>query len=223
MKYYALIVNDSGAIELIDYKYSSNNKLSVCKMYDDSDYNSLNDILHSVGEHILSPRTLKIFQKFNLKEYQWSPAKVVRKEKLFNFIKINKSYDYYNLEDTSTISSECYDWIDFEKSEVYAIDNLNNQIKIKSHNHTLDLINENKSQTSRIFDFKAEVIAFGNKFDSDVDMFNIPFYSWATYISQRMKNKLEESHITDIQFAEHKNQIGKMWKDSFPTIKFLRN
>jgi hypothetical protein len=51
-------------------------------------------------------------------------------------------------------------------------------------------------------------------------LFKIPHYSWGIYVSERLKNKLENAKITDIRFAENKEELGKMWKPHFPIIEF---
>ena len=97
MIYYTFHIYDSGAIEDID-EYTENGKTSlICKMYDDDEFNKVNDILHSLNDYILNKKALDIFTNSKTIPYELRNAKVVRKEKTFSFLKMNKSYDYYQL------------------------------------------------------------------------------------------------------------------------------
>ena len=83
MQYYLFIIDDSGAIEEIDYKKIDGKIVAICKMYDDIDFNKLNDILHSTNEYIINEKALNIFKESNTIDYKLGKAKVLRKEKLF--------------------------------------------------------------------------------------------------------------------------------------------
>lgn len=50
MKYYTFHIDDSGAIEDIDEKSINQEKTLFCKMYDDNEFNKLNDILYSLDQ-----------------------------------------------------------------------------------------------------------------------------------------------------------------------------
>jgi hypothetical protein len=222
MTYYTFHIDDSGAIEDIDYKKVNGKTIPICKMYDDDNFNKLNDILDSTNEYILNEKALNIFKKSKTIKYDLSKAKVLRKEKLFGFLKKNKSYEYYQLVFPDQNATECYNWIDFEKSEIFAIDNNGEKFKISSHQHKLDLISENKSDSNKSYSFETKIVVFGKNFDSEIDLFKIPFYSWGVYVSERFKNKLENAKISDIGFAENKEKLGKMWKPHFPIIEFKK-
>jgi len=220
MKYYTFHIYDSGAIEDIDYKNINGQNITVCKMYDDDEFNKLNDILHSTNEYILNEKALNIFKESKTIQYDLRKAKVLRKEKLFGFLKINKSYEYFDLTFPDKNENECYNWIDFEKSEILATDENGELIKILSHQQELELIAENKSDSLKKYSFETKKVVFGKDFDYDIDLFKIPHYSWGVYMSERLKNKLENAKITDIGFAENKEKLGKIWKLHFPIIEF---
>jgi hypothetical protein len=63
MKYYILNINDSGAIEDSEENIVDGLKSLKCKIYDDDEFNSLNDILHSLDDYIINEKTLKLFKK----------------------------------------------------------------------------------------------------------------------------------------------------------------
>ena len=220
MQYYILNIDDSGAIEEIDYEKIDGEVVAICKMYDDNDFNKLNDILHSTNEYIINEKALNIFKESNTIDYKLGKAKVLRKEKLFGLFKKNNSYEYFDLTFPDENASDCYDWIDFEKSEIFVTDENGEKFKIKSHQNELDLISENKLDSTKSYSFETKKVVFNKKFDSNIDLFKIPHYSWGIYVSERLKNKLENAKITDIRFAENKEELGKMWKPHFPIIEF---
>ena len=165
-------------------------------------------------------KALNIFKESKTIQYDLRKAKVLRKEKLFGFLKINKSYEYFDLTFPDKNENECYNWIDFEKSEILATDENGELIKILSHQQELELIAENKSDSLKKYSFETKKVVFGKDFDYDIDLFKIPHYSWGVYMSERLKNKLENAKITDIGFAENKEKLGKIWKLHFPIIEF---
>ena len=222
MTYYTFHIDDSGAIEDIDYKKVSGQTIPICKMYDDNDFNKLNDILHSLDDYILNEKALNIFKESKTIKYDLTKAVVIRKEKLLGILKRSKSYEYYHLNFSNDYANQCYDWIDFEKSEIYAIDERNEErLKILSHQHKLELIAENKSDSNKSFSFEVKKIVFGKKFDFEIDFFKIPLYSSGEYISKRFKNKMEKAGITDIGFTERTEQLNKVWQPMFPIIEFV--
>ncbi len=220
MTYYTFHIDDSGAIEDVNEKIINGNATLICKIYDDDEFNKLNDILHSLYDYILNEKALNIIKGSNIIPFELRPAIVLRKETMFRFLKKYKSYDYYQLSFPNNKSNDCYSWIDFNKSDIVAIDKLEKRIKIQSHQHKLDLIEENKSDSFNSYSFESTKIVFNKKFNTDIDLFKIPHYSWGVYVSERLKTKLEEAKITDIGFAESKDKLGKVWKPYFPIIEF---
>tara|TARA_B110000902_G_C14037546_1_gene486486 strand:- start:57 stop:725 length:669 start_codon:yes stop_codon:yes gene_type:complete len=220
MKYYIFNVDDSGAIEHFDEKSPNGKNIPICRMYDDPDFNNLNDILHSMNEFIVTERTLDIFKQSKTIPYEIRKARVIRKEKNFGLFKTQKSYNYYELFFPDLGAEKCYEWIDFNKSEVYAIDKSERKLKIESHQQKLNLIKENKSSSTNKYTFESIKIVFGKNFDSEIDFFKIPLYSWGEYVSERLKDKLQKAKITDIGFAYDKEQLGIMWKPNYPIIEF---
>lgn len=87
MKYYTLHIKDSGAIEESDEKIIDNQKTFICKIYDDYEFNSLNDILHSTNDYVINERVLKLFQNSNIIPYDIFPVIVKRKERIIGSIK----------------------------------------------------------------------------------------------------------------------------------------
>ena len=220
MKYYTIHINDSGAIKDTHEKIIDGEKILICKMYDDPEFNKLNDILHSLTDYIMNGKALSIFKESNTIPYKLRNAKVFRKEKMFGFLKKDNSYDYYELTFPDECSEECYKWINFKKSEIYAISNLQEKLKINSHEEKIDLIKINKSNSEKRYSFETVKVVFSKNFNSEIDLFKIPHYSWGVYVSENLKNKLENAQISDIGFAKNKENLGIMWKPNFPIIEF---
>ncbi|MBC3759425.1 hypothetical protein H7U19_13480 [Hyunsoonleella sp. SJ7] len=220
MKYFTFHIDDSGAIENVDYKKIRGEYIAICKMYDDDDFNKLNDFLHSINEYIVNEKALKILKESKTIQFELRKAKVLRKEKLFGFLKKNKSYDYFQLTFPDKYATECYNWIDFSESEIFATENGGENFKIQSHQHKLDLISENKTDSKTSYSFETKKVVFGKNFDYEIDFFKIPLYSSGKYVSERFKVKMEKAKITDIRFSERKEQLNKIWQPMFPIIEF---
>ena len=222
MKYYTLHIDDSGAIEDINYKQLNGNSIAICKMYDDNDFNKLNNILHSTNEYIMDSKALKCFEKSNIQPYELRKAIVIRKEFFLKCIKIKKSYNYYQLILSEEKTNQYYNWIDFDKSEIYAEKNSLDSIKINSHQHLLDLIDCNKSNKDEFYDFKITKVVFGKNFNFGIDLFQIPLYSSGIYVSEIFREKLSKAKITDLKFLKNNEELNKIWKPYFPEIEFSK-
>ena len=244
MKYYTFHVKDSGAIKELEQRKLSGVNTTYCKIYDDPLFNNLNDILHSTKDYILNSKALEVFELSNTLPYTLQNAIVLRKEKFLSFFKRYKSYQYFELTLSDNIyNSFCYDWIDFEKSEVFAIEeNTKSKQKIYNHKETLEMIKNNspnwekrqeilKSNLKKelkkkeldkykSYSIEAKKIVFGTGFDACIDLFNIPLYSWGVYVSERFKTKCIQSKINDVGFGESKEDLGIVWKPKFPVIEF---
>jgi hypothetical protein len=243
MKYYILSINDSGAIEDSEENIVDGLKSLKCKIYDDDEFNSLNDILHSLDDYIINEKTLKLFKKSIVIPFELTPTIVTRKESKFGIFNSAKSYNYVQLKIKKPNDLFCYNWIDFEKSEIKIIKNGVECGKLNSHQETLNLIKDNYKINSALIEIEnldisdkekiekskglktsswiTKKIVFNKSFDYSVDLFEIPFYSWGTYISERLKISLITNNITDIGFAETKEELGIVWKPHFPVIEFL--
>lgn len=53
-----------------------------------------------------------------------------------------------------------------------------------------------------IYKFETDKIYFNNKFDHSVDLFEIPHFSWMTYISERLMNRLKAENISGLIFSK---------------------
>lgn len=56
----------------------------------------------------------------------------------------------------------------------------------------------NELRKSQARNFEADRIYLNKSFDHSIDLFEIPYFSWMTYISDRMVDKLKSSNITGL-------------------------
>lgn len=222
MKYYTLHIRDSGAIENIEGKKINGKPTLICEMYTDSEFNKMNDILHSSNDYILNKKALDIFLGSKTIPYELKNATVIKRQKFFVLFRKIEQFNYYQLEFPNEHLDKYYNWIDFELSEIYAIDNFNNKIKIRDHQQTLGLIKQNKTSSDLSFDFESTRIVFGKNFDTEIDFFKIPLYSFGEYVSERLKNRIESAGLTDLGFYGDNKNLGNVWKSHFPIIEFTK-
>jgi len=222
--YYTFHVNDSGALEYEEEKLIKNSKSLVCKMYDDIEFNSLNDVLFSTYNEgiVINDKALELLQKLNLPDYELIKAFVKRKENFLG-VKITKKYPYNYIKFGSTSFDRFYSWIDFKKSDVIVTKAKLEFKKLKSHNERLDFIKQNKNlDYSEGYSFKTNRIVFSECFDKSIDLFQIPFYSLGVYVSDRFRDKIRKNEISDIIFSKTRNDINEIWKPDFPEIEFSK-
>jgi hypothetical protein len=191
MKYYTIHINDSGAIENAEESLINGKDTLICEIYDAKEFNRLNDILHSLDDYIMNEKALNIFKECNLIPYKLRKVVVNRKEYQFGIIKATKTYDYTQLKVEEPRDLQCYNWINFEKSDITVKKGEEEIGKLQSHIRLLELVEENEKMSSDI---------------NEIYKLNV---------SDKEKKK-----ITDIGFAETKEELGKVWKPHFPIIEF---
>ncbi len=188
------------------------------RIYDDPDFNALNDFIFGpVDKFCITEKVKNILLESNLPEHRFFNVDVFlpRKRKKVSENYYAFHYDFYHI-------SDILDTIDYEKTEIL-ITNKNNAIT-ESVKNSIDIINlplrngqlikqieelsatkklaeKNKTQIeileNNFLSFnKPEEIVFNNKFNFSLDLFEIPLFSDMTYISERLKNKLEENNVT---------------------------
>jgi hypothetical protein len=215
MQYQCILINDSGAVEFKD-KFLDNAKPSVnellrnaekdflaeapvleFEMYDDPEFNQVNDILHAPEDFIINERTKNIFESFKLPDHKFGRAKVTRVDKALLFLKTRTTLHYNWLYFNTNYWDQLYTHIDFDQSEieVYEDKTLVN-IQITSLD---DIYNLRKSKRYLKLISKKIVL---NNFDSSIDIFKLPLFSWMTYVSHGLRDKLLEERITDIKFVD---------------------
>lgn len=241
MKYHTLHINDSGAIEQCDEKIINGQKTLVCRLYNDKEFNSMNDILFSY-DYVMNKKAFDLFEKSNIIPYDLTPVIVKKVNVDMGIFKFYKSLNYRQIKLKTSKNLLCYNWINFNESDILILRDEKIEGKLESHENLLKLIEENRNISSKIndiysldikesekkertkdlksFDFKSNRIVFNKRFDSSIDLFQIPLYSWGTYISDRFKKLLLEHNISDLKFASSNVELNKLYKPYYPDIEF---
>ena len=226
MRYFTFHIDDSGAIEYCENKNVRGVKTMVCKLYNDREFNKLNDVLHSTYDFIINTVALNVLSNSNIIPYDVNRVIVTKKKLALGVFPVNGSNNYFQLKLNEPIDLICYDWIDFSKSEIFAVkvDSKDSRQKIYSHIETLSLIEQNKkynqSEGFVASKIEAKKIVFNDKFDNSIDLFRIPLYSFGTYVSEVLKAIIESHQLTDVSFANSVEEIGEVWKSDFPAVEF---
>jgi hypothetical protein len=216
MHYQCLLINDSGAVEFSDrflynVKPSANAVLRNAEkdfhveppvlefeMYDDPEFNRINDILHAPKDFIINERTKEIFESFRLPEHRFGKAKVSRNDKKILFLKTRNEYPYHWLYFGESAWARLYEQIDFRSSDIEVYEAKTRcDIKIERLDDVYKLINSERSYT-----WKTNKIVLTKEFDSSIDLFQLPLFSWMTYVSDSLRNKLLEEKVSDIKFVD---------------------
>jgi len=250
MKYEVLLVNDSSAGEMTDECYDQpfnihtyrkyiethksfpkENPPIWIKLYEEKEFSSLNDFVHSLQEFIINEKVKSILQKFKLPSHNFVPAIIYRNERKLMLKKLAKYENYYWFNFDCQHIEDYYNFIDFSKSEItfsknskpliLKLESISELLDIKVSNQKIsnrinELYNSYKGNESKIneiinqedlygISWRAEKIVMNEDFDTDLDLFSLPIFSSRTYISQRLKNALLEENVSDIKFIETGN------------------
>jgi hypothetical protein len=118
-------------------------------------------------------------------------------DKTLLFLKTKKEHDYHWLYFNKSYWERLYEHIDFQQSqfEVYNDRELVD-IRITSLEEVYNL-----KKSERYVKLTSKKIVL-NDFDCSIDIFKLPLFSWMTYVSSRLQDKLLEQKITDIKFVE---------------------
>ncbi|MFV1448604.1 hypothetical protein VBZ51_05635 [Maribacter sp. HS] len=241
MKYHTLHINDSGSIEQCDEKIINGQKTLVCRLYNDKEFNSINDILFSY-DYVMNKKAFDLFEKSNIIPYDLTPVIVKKVNVDMGLFRFYKSLNYRQVKLKTSENMLCYNWINFDESEILILRDEKIEGKLESHENLLKLIQENRNISSKITDiysldikerekkertkdlknihFKSNRIVFNKRFDSSIDLFQIPLYSWGTYISDRFKQLLLKNNISDLNFASSNVELNELWKPHYPNIEF---
>ena len=173
-------------------------------MYNDKEFNKLNDFLFGPISLIISDRIKNLLQDFYIPTHKYKRVKVVRKE-FIGFIKKEYSYNWLILDNKNLY--ELQNLIDFEKSIINVVDDednidstrtirsLDDIKKITSQNKIIgnytDKIHQNKTiskeerriqideycKINKTYGWVADKIVLNKNFDYNIDIFKIPTFS----------------------------------------------
>jgi hypothetical protein len=192
--YYVLEVNDESAAEYPhNYNWNDPHSGSALRqyiekhkdfpswtplleqeIYDDPEFNKLNDFIHGpIEKFCVSKRVKEVLEQFNLPKHKFYPVTVYRSEKkFFGFAKMLKKVnaEYFAFHFDCYYISDTKQFIDFTKTKT-----------------TKDYLG--LDQTNEIF--------LNSSFDTSLDLFQIHMSSM-TYISEALMLKLKEMKISGI-------------------------
>lgn len=193
------------------------------RIYDDVEFNRLNDFILSPIERLcISEKVKNILELYSLPEHRFFNVDVYMPKKR-NKVDTN----YYALHyDFSYIQNSILDMIDYEKSNIRIKTNAGEYLLVKDrkdvenlpiHNKTISEMINKLSETKKLreknikqistlskehWSFeRVDKIYFNHSFDFSMDLFQIPDFSWMIYISDKLKEELERNRITGITFS----------------------
>lgn len=211
-KYYVLEVDDKSATEYPNsYKWDDPHSGSALRqyihdnrdfpswtpileqeIYDDPEFNKLNDFIYGpIEKFCVSRRVKELLEQFNLPKHKFHPVTVYRPEmKFFGLVKGRKKIEveYFAFHFDCHYISDTKHYIDFTKTKT-----------------TKDFLGID--QTNEIF--------FNESFDTSLDLFQIQM-SWMTYVSEELMLKLKEINVTGAIFS---NINERQYKVSRPNPK----
>ena len=221
--YYTFHINDSGALEYEEETIKNKSRIWVGEMYGGEEFDNLNDFLfstHSDG-FVINEQTLKILKQLKLPKFEVIDTIVKRKQKFLKLINYTKKYSYKFLKYDKSNFEQFYNWIDFKESDIIVTKGEEELKKLEFHNERLKFIELNgKLDYSESYSFKTNRIVFNKSFDYSIDLFEVPFYSSGTYVSDRFKKIVTDNGLTDVMFSKTRKDINDIWKPNFPEIEF---
>ena len=193
------------------------------RIYDDVEFNRLNDfILSPIDKLCISEKVKNIIEHYCLPEHRFFNVDVYMPKKR-NKVDAN----YYALHyDFTYIQNDILGMIDYEKSNIRIKTNAGEYLLARDrkdvenlpiHNRTISEMISKLSQTAKLreknqkqisalseeyWEFeRVDKIYFNRSFDFSMDLFQIPYFSWMIYISDKLKEELERNCITGITFS----------------------
>jgi hypothetical protein len=202
------------------------------ELYPDREFNKRNDFIFGpIERYCVSEKTKNILEGFKLPNHKFFKVTVYRTFLLLGLLKLrtklNKRYyaffyDFIRLDDS-------LNWIDFDKTIIYAKTGRNEKIKLNIKNadefrqipirngqlsKRLTEITDfddpnfkslkgfeseyNDIRNAQLGHFESERIYFNKNFDHAIDLFEIPYFSWMTYISDRMADKFKTNNVSGL-------------------------
>lgn len=246
MHYYPLYVLDSGIANTRDddsKSYTHNHFVSdiksdgrfpdqlpdlILSMDRRRGSNSLNDILFTELNYVISLRAKSILEKHCLPPHVFIPVQVKR-ETTSKKITETKIHSYYWFYFNCEAIENYYDYIDFEKSVIYFYKAKNKEripdIKLRNIGDLRQIIEQNGKISSEIntiykrkdisdkqkeelckeldtINWKAETISMNSKFNTETDIFCLPLFSQRTYVSKRLVQHFYGAEISGAKFGE---------------------
>ncbi len=242
-EYYVLEVEDTSSAEFTKNYWKKQPKFSLreyikeygaypeqvpdlnleIRIYDDVEFNRLNDFIFSPIEHLcISEKAKNIIELCSLPEHRFFNVDVYMPKKR-NKVDAN----YYALHyDFTYIQNDILGMIDYEKSniriktkagEYHLVRDRKDVENLPIHNKTISEMISKLSETAKLREKNQKQIStlseeywsfeqvdkiyFNRSFNFSMDLFQIPYFSWMIYISDKLKEELERNRITGITFS----------------------
>ena len=146
--------------------------------------------LSSYNNFLLSPKFKNLLNRYHLMGHQFIKSIVYGRK--------NTTYNYYFFH---TSDMHLPELVDYQKSTFYSTEWLNNNTRkpitlqnFEEYKYLMSLDKEAK------MGYHLEQIALSESFDPELDLFNLFPLDFDCYISERLKNAIEEENITGVEF-----------------------
>lgn len=142
-------------------------------------------------KYLVSDKARRVFESSNLMRHIFFDATVSQKDQEYRYSLLTLMNQY-----------DLVEYIDYEKSVFREIEWVNRKglIKIHSYSHYKSL--QESAAEPAAFGAKIEKLVMSDSFDRSLDMFYLTPFGINVYVSEDLKNKLEESKITGIYFTD---------------------
>ena len=143
-------------------------------------------------DFLVNDKTFRVFSEFNLMRHQVFDVTVISSKK-------NNMYHWLHFTQPELSFLLDYQRTEFIETE-YGISDVG-PIRIESFNHYLELKSKDKSE-GLAFGVKFNKIALSQNFDLSLDLFHLDPFDSRTFISKRLKNRIEEMNLIGFEMQK---------------------
>ncbi len=143
-------------------------------------------------DFLVNDKTLRVFSEFNLMRHQVFDVTVKSSKK-------NIEYHWLHFAQPELSFLLDYQRTEFIETE-YGITDVG-PIRIESFDHYLELKSNDKSE-GLAFGVRLNQIALSQAFDFSLDLFHLDPFDSRTFISKRLKNRIEDMNLTGFEIQQ---------------------
>ena len=143
-------------------------------------------------DFLVNDKTLRVFSEFNLMRHQVFDVTVISSKK-------NNAYYWLHFTQPELSFLLDYQRTEFIETE-YGISDVG-PIRIESFDHYLELKSKDKSD-GLAFGVRLNQIALSQNFDLSLDLFHLDSFDSRTFISKRLKDKIEEMNLIGFEMQK---------------------
>lgn len=144
----------------------------------------------TVNLKFISPKAKAVMEQYNLGLHKFHPLGLYKrkvKQDYYAFHLYPRGYiDYVDFEKTSFVQKECYGRNFYGEVEVNSLE---------------EFLEKRKKMNKENLTICGSKIVMGNSFDKELDFFEIRWIDTETYVSERLKNAIEENGLTGWEFV----------------------